>query len=232
MKHGDDISPQIPDVAAREQLSGTVAHELNNIVAALRGFIELAQERTAGNVALLGVLAEVGIGVDRAAALAADLALLAGAAGPREPVSIGECLQTVAQDGAGEFHAIRWECPPTTVVIAHAPQVRAAAAALARLGTDADGSGAAIECRLAAPGAPPASCLLCGADVGAEVLELSVRLPADVLRALSGRTRSRRAHLTAMELRLVALGHAAHCAGGHLLRGADPALLRLVLLRA
>ncbi len=232
MSRGADISSGIPDALTREQLSGSVAHELNNIVAALRGFVDLAFDGVSDNPSLVGFLGEVSIGVDRATALAADLAMLAGTAGPRATVPLSQCIVALTANAGDELHVINWECDPATTVLADASQARVAAVALARLAERRSGSRSSIDCRLVAPDSPYGACLQCGEQISGEIVELSVRLPADSPRAMSGRTRGDRPRLSAMELSLAALGHAVHCSGGHLLARFDTRVLCMTLPRA
>lgn len=78
---GDD-SPVPGPVLTAPRLSATLAHEMNNIAASLRGFIELGEELAGGNRPLQDIFAELRQAAVRSAALAGDLETLAARAGP------------------------------------------------------------------------------------------------------------------------------------------------------
>jgi hypothetical protein len=209
-----------------ELLAASVAHELNNIAATLRGFVELARDSAAVNAEppLAGIFEEVRIGVERVAALGADLTTLAaGTASPR-PVTLEECADTMDDRAAV---AIRWDCAAGQRVLAAAGAARLAIGTLARFAEPDGGTSAILICHLE-PAAT--TCVSCGANCAAGAAWFT--LPQSAIRGrLAGLARPDKACLSAAELRLAALDHAIHAAGGHLLlntgRGAISLLLPL-----
>lgn len=205
-------------------LAASVAHELNNIAASLRGFVELARDQAAvGADSPLGsILEEVRIGVERVAALGADVtAFAAGAASP-QPVSLHECAGGLGERGAV---AIGWECDASLQVHASVSAVRQAIALLGRFAAPDSGLPPTLLCHR---GAAASICASCGAACDPD--DVRFTLPQSAIRAgPAGMPPPDKACLSAAELRLTALDHAAHAAGGHLLlrtgRGAVSLLL-------
>jgi signal transduction histidine kinase len=183
-------------------LSATLAHELNNIVASLRGFVELGAEQARDHAALQRIFAEVRIGTDRAAALVAELEVLAATGGNTRPTPLRQCMATGAPD-------IQWECDGDTEVLVDPVQAQLASSLLRRIGGDR--TAPALRVRLSADAA-----------------WLMQPLPPGRGRQ-PRRPGGSRQHLSTAEWRLAVLRHAAHAAGGHVLRQSEPNSLVLAL---
>jgi hypothetical protein len=194
-------------------LAASVAHELNNIAASLRGFIELAREHVVeGAESPLGsVLEEFCIGVERVAALGADITTFAasGAASPRA-VTLDECAS--GQDERGAV-PIRWECDAGLRVHAAVTATRQAIGMLGRFAGPDPGSPPTLLCHRE-PAAT--TCASCGAACAADTVRFTLLRSATRVGPM-GLPSSGKTCLSAAELRLTALDHAAHAAGGHLL---------------
>jgi hypothetical protein len=206
-------------------LAASVAHELNNIAASLRGFIELAREHlVAGAESPLGsVLEEVRIGVERVAALGADITTFAasGTASPR-PVTLDECASGQDERGAA---AISWECDAGLRVHVAVTATRQAIGMLARFSGPDPGSPPTLLCHRESAAAVCASCgAACAADTVRFTLLRSAHRVGPMVLPPPGKT-----CLSAAELRLTALDHAAHAAGGHLLLKTARGSVSLVL---
>jgi hypothetical protein len=202
-----------PREPGAQLLAASVAHELNNIAASLRGFIELAREHAATDPEspLGSILEEVRIGVERVAALGADITTFAasGTASPR-PVTLDECAS--GRDERGTV-AIAWECDAGLRVHAAITATRQAIGMLGRFLGPHPGSPPTLLCHLESAAT---ICASCGAACAADTVRFTLlRSPTRVgpMRMPSpGKT-----CLSVAELRLTALDHAAHAAGGHLL---------------
>lgn len=214
-------------------LSATLAHELNNIVASLRGFVELGAEQSREHAALQRIFAEVRLGTERAAALAAELEVLAGAGSSTLPTPLLQCLakppagRSAAGAPASDAPDIQWECDAHTQVLVDPVQAQLATSLLQRVGAGQAAPAPALRVQLAAKGAP-ADCASCGEPLPPRSAWLIQPL-------IPGRARQpRRAapsrqHLSTAEWRLAVLSHAAHAAGGHIARQTGPDWLALVL---
>lgn len=195
-----------------ELLAASVAHELNNIAASLRGFVELARDCAAATAEppLSGIFEEVRIGVERVAALGVDLTTLAAGTASPGRVTLEECAGAMNDRAAV---AIRWDCAAGLQVLAAAAAARLAIGALARFAEPDGGTSVILICHLE-PAAT--TCASCGANCAAGAAWFT--LPQSAIRGRpAGLAGPHKACLSAAELRLTALDHAIHAAGGHLL---------------
>lgn len=232
MRERRDSAPQGPDALPVRLLSATLAHELNNIVASLQGFVDLGSEMSRDKPTLQNIFSEVRLSAERAAMLAADLAVLGVASARLEPVTLVALIAAARGNGAGDrrsIGAVQWESDGQVRVQADIGRATHALGVLQRLAGNTPQPAAALRCRDSSPvGVPaPARCLTCGADVGERNGWLVQGLPAGRLRALTAAPT--REHLSAPQLRLAVLERVAHEAGWHLVVAREPDSLSLVL---
>lgn len=224
--------PAGPQQLSTQLLSATLAHELNNIVASLRGFIELGAEQARGQASLQRMFAEVRLGTDRAATLAAELELLAGSGGSARPTPLLQCLAVPASPGQSPSTAaepdIQWEGDAQTLVLVDPVQVRHAAGLLRRIGADAGPQAPTLRGRIAEAQSPGMGCASCRAPLPARSAWLIQPLPPGRSPA-PARQAAAPGHLSIAQWRLAVLAHAAHAAGGHLVMPSEPDSLALVL---
>lgn len=209
------------------QLSATLAHELNNVVASLRGFIDLGSHMAAGNARLQDIFAEAGLSSDRVAALAADLEVLASPSLALQPVIPAELL-AAAQPGCGTdlrnpVPPVHWESDARTPVLADPPRLLSMLGVLQRL---AGPAATPLRFRIVDADAP-ATCHACGLTLPRRSAWLLQELPPGKVRSLTAPLT--RQYLSADRLRLAVLEQAIHGARGHLLLRSDPDSLVLVV---
>lgn len=222
-----------PEELSTQLLAATLAHELNNIVASLRGFIELGAEQAREQADLQRIFGEVRLGTGRAAALAAELEVLAGRGAGTRPTPLLQCLATAAPQAdrptpASAEPVVRWDCDPQTVVRVDPVPARHASVLLRRIGIEAGGQATTLRGEVAAEGAPTPDCASCRAPVPARSAWLIQALPPGRSRQPVHQTGSRQ-YLSAAQWRLAVFAHAAHAAGGHVVVQAEPESLALVL---
>lgn len=208
------------------QLAATLAHELNNVVASLRGFVQLGGAMAKGNPLLQTIFTEGDLSAERVAALAADLEVLGTPAALATPVVPGDVLKMPQAGNADLRHPVppvQWESDARTVVLVDPSRFLPTLGVLRRL---AGNSAVALRFRVVDTGTPP-SCLTCGQALPRRSAWLQQELPPGKLRTLTAP--STRPHLSVDRLRLAVLGEAIHPAGGHLVADSHPDSLAMVL---
>ena len=231
----DAPAPLPVESMTRRLLSASLAHELNNIVASLLGFVDLGEELDDLH-AIRGVLAEVRISAARTRLLAADLEVLATAAGAGirkiavsallEPSGDGTCATRPEFPAAPQ---IEWKVEPETRVLADPVHASHALALLARIASEP--SRGMMQCREFDPHAA-ATCAFCQEDPGAGYLSLAQPLLPGRARALLPLHAIARDHLAVTQLRTAVLSQTAHACGWHLVIASNPDELQLVMPRA
>lgn len=209
------------------QLSATLAHELNNVVASLRGFIDLGGMMAAGNPRLQQIFTEAGVSAERIAALSADLETLAAPPSVIQPVIPAELLAaSPACHGADLRHPVppvHWESDGRTPVLADPRRLLPMLGVLRRLA----GAGAEpLRFRIVDADAA-ATCHACGQHLPRRGAWLVQPLPAGKVRQLTAPLT--RPHLSTDRLRLTLLGKIIHLAQGHLMLSGESDSLVLVL---
>ncbi len=199
-------------------LAQSVAHELNNIVASLHGFVELAAERAAAGSPLDGYLGEIRTGVSRITDLATILENLAEAGGKPIATRVGDCVDTAE---------IAWECLPTVVIRADPDKVGNAIGAWRRLASSSSAEQTRLACGIAHAAGASIPCSFCDAEISAPALHMT--LMADGLRFLDTQRSKRRTMpgKTFRELLVSQAIHLTHLAGAHLLLDAPNASVTL-----
>ena len=205
-------------------LTATIAHELNNIVASLRGFLELAREAGAAGTSL-SAFDEISLGVKRVAELAADVEIFAGVTAPAEVVALENCLRVT--EGAEPAATVRWLLPRSTRVMTEPGAAHRAFTTLARLAALGD-TAPALDCHAEPAATSLTRCAVCGAECGQGAAWITLSLPKG-RSGLGIAPNARRSCLTATELRFAALSRAAHHARGHLVVQNSPDSVSLVL---
>lgn len=224
-----DPAPPGPDALPARVLSATLAHELNNIVASLRGFVELGSEMSRDAPILHNIFGEVRLGAERAAMLAADLEVLGAASTGTRSVSL---TSLVTAAGTGDARrGPDWHCDSRLTVLADPARGPQAIGVLQRLATHEPDHSAALRCAASVPAgvATPARCAGCGAEVGDHNAWLIQPLPHGRLRAINAAPG--RAHPSTLQLRMGVLTQAAHDAGWHVVAISEPEALALVAPR-
>lgn len=211
-------------------LTGCLAHELNNIAAALQGFIELADEASAANGPAKSLLEEMRIGTTRIGAIAADLQLLADSAGQRARVALIECLKAAAPGHEDLGIVFTWNCEPSLLVDADPLYVRLSVEALGRISAPAAPGSAHMECTVESCVRAQAQCSDCGA--GIELNDVCVRMRVRSAPASLAQARGESKRLTPQRLTLAAVAHGAHRAGGHVLIDPETGGVAIVLKTA
>ncbi len=211
-------------------LAAVIAHELNNIAVPLRGFIELALDKTARDEAVLQCIDEVRVGLDRIAALAFDLASLAPDESTSARVRLDACLEPVDSRGPARRPPATWACNPQLTVVVDLNQARRAVASLTSLAMDA---GLVLEEVSTAhvPTASP-SCAACGSPLPRRKAFVRVRshgLRTAVLQAVPSPFDATHKLRGTERLAIAALVRSTHRAGGHVLVDVSAEDLSLVL---
>jgi len=203
---------------AEAALAQDVAHELNNVGASLYGFLELIDDRTAGDTRLV----ELRIGVRRIIALAALLESLAETKAQAASCTLSACLLGPASrdpvPGLGLELAvgeITWACDPETRVDADPESIRRAAWTLLEFAA-LKGGGDRPTIAVSRATAAIDRCGICGAALAVDGLRIATL--ADSARDLFGKhdVERHRTGVALARLMLRATGHLAHLGGGHL----------------
>jgi hypothetical protein len=201
------------------QLSATLAHELNNVVASLRGFVQLGSAMAKGNPLLQTIFTEGDLSAERIAALAADLEVLAAPAAEPVPVVPGDILKMPQTGNADLRHPVppvHWDSEARTAVRVDPSRFLPTLGVLRRL---AGTAAAPLRFRVVDTDSP-GSCLACGQALPRRSAWLLQELPQGKLQALTGQPT--RPQLSMDRLRLAVFGQCIHTAGGHLIVGSHP----------
>ncbi|HUY84562.1 MAG TPA: hypothetical protein VMU86_08295 [Steroidobacteraceae bacterium] len=221
-----------PDPGERA-LARSAAHELNNIAAALLGFIELA---SIGNTQD-ELFAELRIVVRRMCGLAEQLESLADEGATPAAHALADCLTAppASEFSSGTHDGERidtyWDCDPTSKVRADPARIRRAARALADFVASEDGNDRPSY-RVEANTPAMDRCRACGAPLTAEAVRIAVT-SGSAQALLQGDERAwqlRGASMAALNLR--ALAHLVHAGGGHLGYEPSTGTIGIVLIRA
>lgn len=204
-------------------LPATVAHELNNIAASLRGFAQLARDAAGRDNAL----AEIDLGVQRLASLADDLSAFARHPTVATVVALEDCVGGAEWD---EAPPLRWECERRIPVLADAEAAQRAIGVMTRLAAHTGRALVVHVGNAAQDPAAPVCCLHCAAPCNAAAVWITLPMTSGQPR-FGTRSAPGRDCLTLPELRYLALARAAHFAGGHLVSDSAPEGLALVLLQ-
>lgn len=219
--------PEAPAALTLQNLSASLAHELNNLIASLHGFIALGSALAGHDTALKKIFAEAGISADRVTAVVADLEVLATGPAKVEHLVPGQLMATsqasFVMDPRHALPPVEWESDAGIAVLADPAQFIHAMRLMHRLA----GPGAApLRYRIEAPGRP-LHCQVCGAGIPGRAAWLIQELPAGKVRTLTAPLQ--RSHLSMDRLRLALLSDANHPTGAHVVLGSEPDHVALVL---
>lgn len=190
------------------RLAGAVAHELNNALASLRGFLELARESVGAGAPAGAAFAEMQLAIERVAGMTTDLAALAVESGEVRSVSLTECVAGGVR-GVAAPPRIQWDCDATIEVMAAPGAAHLALVTLARLASP-QGATSQLVCHMAGSRTETWKCVACDTRIGESVWFTLALAPGR--RGGPGRT----GDLPSMaDIRREALLQAAHVAGGH-----------------
>lgn len=205
------------------RLAGAVAHELNNAVASLRGFLELARESVGAGAPAAAALAEMQLTVESVAGVATDLAALAIDSGEVRSVTLTECV-TGGVRGVAAPPRIQWDCDATLAVKAAPAIAHLTLVTLARLAAPRGGP-SPLTCHVAGSRTDAWRCAACDARIDQDSVWFTLALPP----VRGGRS----ADLPSMNsIRRDALLQSAHGAGGHVVALPARDTLSLVLSRS
>lgn len=210
------------------QLSATLAHELNNVLVSLRGFVQLGSAMAAANPRLQVIFAEGDLSAARIAALASDLEVLAAAPSPPRQVVLGDVLMAPPPGSCADLRhpvpPVHWESDARTAVLVDPLRFIPALGVLRRLAGEA---ATPLRFRVRVTDSPAAPCLGCGQVPAGPSAWFLQEFPPGRLRTLT--SMATRPHLGIDRLRLGVLDQAIHPAGGHLVTTSHPDSLALVL---
>ncbi len=211
------------EALSAEALSAVVAHELNNIAAPIRGFIELASATAAPDELVRQSLDEVQIGMGRIAALAYDLQSLAEIASTPSFTPVRKCLAPAGRADAAALPSV-WACNPLTRVRVDVEQIRRAIHSLACLA----GAGSLHIAESATNGS---TCTACGGALPRRkvLVTAQARSLRPALAAIRAPFATAHKLRSAQRLTLAALVHCTHLAGAHVLAHLEVNSLSLVL---
>jgi hypothetical protein len=204
-------------------VSATVAHELNNIGAALFGFVELAAEGTSGAPLESSLLVELRVGVSRITQLALVLEALAETEAKLASVALAACVKLHHPLRASDDPDILWRCDRATGVRADPGHVQRFLQLLTSLAPPPAGAGVRLAVELGAMSADD-RCCSCGAPLPNSAVRIAM-LPGQI----PDSPRKRRTVTSLRRLSLAACVHVAHLAGAHLLQTGAAPLPTLIL---
>lgn len=214
-------------------LAAVIAHELNNIAVPLRGFIDLALDKTARDDAVLQCIDEVRIGMDRITALAFELASLAQDASSPASVPLESCLESTDFREAMQRPPVTWSCDPKLTVAVDLNQARRAVVSLASLASEAGLFIEKVPAEGALAGNP--SCAVCAKPFPRRKAWVQIRAPglrATVLEAVRSPFDAGHKVRGVERLTIAALQHSSHRAGGHVMVDLSAGDLSLLLPQA
>ncbi len=207
------------DLPADPALAGAFAHELNNISAALYGFVELAADGTPPPAPLSGYLAEMRVGVRRLQAVAAILEALAETAAEPRAATLGECLEAAATASTLAVQ-VRWRCDADRTTHADPHGLGKGLTLLALLEPPAPTSPGVVW-SIEAAHDPASVCADCQATLPAAGALISVQSnPPQRWPEPEGRAR-RTTETKIRRVHRAALGRLLHLAGAHLLNDGE-----------
>jgi signal transduction histidine kinase len=207
------------------EFSAIIAHELNNIAAPLRGFIDLVAENPASADSIRQCLDEVGVGIARIVALSHEIESLADSNSHRTLITIGDCIAHIELDDPNPSREVFWSCNPLTRINVDTFQAMRAIASLARIAT-------AVALTISGDLRDDVSCAVCGDSLspGNRYLLIEVRAARALSVNLIRNPFDSNLRVAAgLRLTSAVLVHCTHLAGGHIVADEGAETMSLAL---
>lgn len=202
-----------PPLNGMEQLSGLIAHELNNIAVPLSGFVGLVSENVHDAGAIRQCIEEVQIGIDRLSEIALELQGLAESHSVPAIIPVSDCLVTPDDDAARMPIRTRWACDAQALVVVDLQHARRVVGSLARMSNQT--SVLSVGDVLAAR----STCSTCGARLSPAKSFIQVQACAvrgAIVNAIRHPFEAGHKLRAPQRLMIAAFVKAAHLAGGHI----------------